>query len=188
MEETLDTPQRLFFALWPSDEARAALAGWRDALPRPGGRPTAARNLHLTLAFAGDVDAETRTCLEQAAARVRGEPFSLPLDRLGVFKRGLLWTGPADCPAALSTLAGDLAGVLRDCGVRPDPRPFHAHITLIRRMNGRLPGVDPPGLTWQAKAFCLVRSRPGQGYEVLKTYPLQGAPPGSLSERSGSMG
>lgn len=93
MEETLDTPQRLFFALWPSDEARAALAGWRDALPRPGGRPTAARNLHLTLAFAGDVDAETRTCLEQAAARVRGEPFSLPLDRLGVFKRGC--SGPA---------------------------------------------------------------------------------------------
>lgn len=184
----MDTPQRLFFALWPSEEECAALARWRDALPRSGGRPTADRNLHLTLAFAGDVDAETRDCLEQTAGRVRGEPFILSLDRLGLFKRGLFWTGPRDCPAALSTLAADLAAVLRDCGVRPDPRPFHAHITLIRRMGGRLPEVEPPGLTWQAGAFCLVRSRPGQGYEVLRRYPLQGAPPGSLSERSGSMG
>jgi 2'-5' RNA ligase len=188
MDETQDTHQRLFFALWPTEDDRRALARWRDALPRSGGRPTAAGDLHLTLAFAGDVDAGTRNCLEQTAARVQGEPFTLRLDRLGLFKRGLLWTGPTDCPLALSSLAQHLAAVLRDCGVRPDPRPFHPHITLIRRMVGRLPGVDPPGLIWQVQAFCLVRSRPGQGYQVLRTYPLLGPTPGSLSERSGSMG
>ncbi|WP_018954467.1 RNA 2',3'-cyclic phosphodiesterase [Thioalkalivibrio sulfidiphilus] len=188
MEETQDTPQRLFFALWPSDEERRALVRWREGQPLSGGRPVPSRNLHLTLAFAGDVDAATRDCLEQGAQQVRGAPFRMTLDRIGLFKRGLFWTGPSLCPPALGDLAAALAGLLADCGLEPDPRPFHPHVTLIRRLPGRLPEVSPPGGVWEADAFCLVCSRPGEGYEVLRTYPLGDSPPGSLSERSGSMG
>jgi RNA 2',3'-cyclic 3'-phosphodiesterase len=179
--------QRLFFALWPSDEERRALVGWRDTLPDLRGRLVPDGNLHMTLAFAGNVDIETRDCLEQRAADVRGEPCVVDLDRLGRFSRGLLWIGPRTCPAPLADLAQSLARVLQDCGLRPDPRPFHPHVTLARGTRNPLPEVSPPGGVWRLDAFCLVRSRPAQGYEVLKTYSLCGDGPGSLSEHSDSM-
>lgn len=194
MDETLDiTPsprlptQRLFFALWPTDEERSALARWRDRLPDLRGRLVPAGNLHMTLAFAGNVDSETRDCLERRAAAVRGEACVLDMDRLGRFSRGLLWVGPRTCPAPLAELAQSLARVLQDCGLRPDPRPFHPHVTLARGTRNPLPEMSPPGGVWRLDAFCLVRSRPAQGYEVLKTYSLCGEDSGSLSEHSGSM-
>lgn len=193
MDETADMPptpsrQRLFFALWPDEPARRALLRWGQALPDPGGRPTPGRDLHLTLAFAGAVDEATGLCLEQGASHVQGAPFVLTLERAGVFPGGLLWTGPAGCPPALDALAGSLSGLLLRCGVKPDPRPFKPHVTLIRRVQ-RAPGdLSPPDVPWRVDHFCLVRSRPGRGYEVLKTYPLCGHDGSSLSECSGSMG
>jgi RNA 2',3'-cyclic 3'-phosphodiesterase len=187
MDETREIHQRLFFALWPSDEERRALARWRDGLPVRRGRATRPGDLHLTLAFAGDVDGPTRACMEREAEHVRGEPFSFSLDRVGQFRRGLLWTGPTDCPAALIELAGRLAEVLRDCGVTPDPKPFHPHVTLFRRADGVRAPLDPPRLPWQVDQFCLVHSRPGEGYAVVKTYALCGDVPPSLSEPSASM-
>ena len=194
MDETHDTPgspdpsrQRLFFALWPSDAERRALVRWRDALPKLRGRFVPAGNLHMTLAFAGSVDAGTRDCLMQRAADVHGEPCAVQLDRLGRFSRGLMWVGPQTCPAPLATLARSLSGLLEDCGLEPDPRPFHAHITLVRAMRSRLPEAAAPNHVWQLDRFCLVCSRPGQGYEVLRTFPLGMQTLGSLSMDSGSM-
>ncbi len=55
---------RLFFALWPDPPTRTALAMLVDGLPLVGGRRVPAENLHLTLAFLGNVD-------EGAAAAAR---------------------------------------------------------------------------------------------------------------------
>lgn len=187
MDEDHDSLQRLFFAIWPSDAERRVLVQWRDGLRRGGGRAVPARNVHLTLAFAGDVDAATRDCLEREAARVHGEAFELTLDRAGVFRRGLLWAGPSECPAELSALAEALERVLVACGVRPDTRPFLPHVTLVRNTRGRLPEGAAPGGVWQTDQFCLVRSRPGRPYEVLRRYPLGTPAAGLLSEHSGSV-
>ena len=193
MDETADNPptpcrHRLFFALWPDETVRKALLRWLKALPDLGGRPVPGGDLHLTLAFAGAVDEATGSCLEQGASHLQGVPFELTLERAGVFPGGLLWTGSADCPAPLDALAGSLCGLLPRCGLKPDPRPFKPHVTLIRRIQ-RTPGeLPPPAVSWRVDHFCLVRSRPGRGYEVLKTYPLCGHDGSSLSECSGSMG
>src|SRR5690606_7943609 len=46
--------RRIFFALWPDDATRGAIErACRQAVRRSGGRPTAKRNLHLTVAFLG---------------------------------------------------------------------------------------------------------------------------------------
>jgi len=193
MDETADKPptpsrQRLFFALWPDESVRRALLRWCQAVPDPGGRPMPSADLHLTLAFAGDVDASTGLCLEQGGAGVQGVPFELSLDSAGVFPRGLLWAGPAACPGPLEALAGSLSCLLQRCGLKPDPRPFKPHVTLIRRVQRTPDDLPPPSVLWRVDHFCLVRSRPGRGYEVLKTYPLCGHDGSSLSECSGSMG
>ena len=171
MEES-DAGDRVFFAVWPSEAERHALARWRDTLPRAGGRPTPERDLHITLAFAGDVSAVVRECLEVNATRLRGRPFALRINRAGRFKRGLFWAGPRDLPRELIELSASLSGILRDCGVSPDSRPFHPHLTLYRRMNGHPARVAPPDLLWGVEGFCLVRSRPSKGYQVLRCFPL----------------
>jgi len=50
-----DATIRLFFALWPDDATRRALAACASAVvAQTGGREVAAGNLHLTLAFIGE--------------------------------------------------------------------------------------------------------------------------------------
>ena len=51
-----EKPLRLFFALWPDAAARAAIAAFaHEVAQRAGGRDPREENLHVTLAFVGDV-------------------------------------------------------------------------------------------------------------------------------------
>jgi 2'-5' RNA ligase len=49
-------PFKLFFALWPSDDQRAALVALTGPAIAPiAGKPVQSANLHVTLAFLGSV-------------------------------------------------------------------------------------------------------------------------------------
>lgn len=169
--------QRLFFALWPDAEVRTALAavasGWCH------GRLVAPRNLHLTLAFVGNVTAQQRACMEAAAATLRGQAFAVTLDCVGFWRKPrVLWAGAGGVPAALEELVADLSGALANCGYRPESRPFQAHVTLARKVS-RPPrqGLIAP-IHWAVTDFCLVESvtgEQGSDYRVLARWPL-GAP------------
>src|SRR5690606_40404955 len=79
--------RRVFFALWPDDATRGAIErACRQAVRRSGGRPTAKRNLHLTVAFLGELEPDA---LELAAAvpPIGVGPFEIVLDRIGYFER-----------------------------------------------------------------------------------------------------
>lgn len=196
-----ETRQRLFFALWPAPELQRELAErGREALGNRRARRVPAANLHVTLAFLGEVDADFRACAEAAAARVTAAPFTLSLDRLGYWgRRGLLWAGPSAQPEAVERLAADLNAVLADdCGHDPDRRPFRAHVTLARKvpkMPGRM-AIEP--LEWPVERFVLVASelgpapepsnpgatgrvsqglRGGTGYTVVGEWPLTAETP-----------
>lgn len=55
----MSEPQRLFFAIDLPAEIREQIIHWRAThFPPDAGRPVAADNLHLTLAFLGEVSAE----------------------------------------------------------------------------------------------------------------------------------
>ena len=55
----MSEPKRLFFALELPTTVREEIIQWRAAhFPPEAGRPVAAENLHLTLAFLGDVSAD----------------------------------------------------------------------------------------------------------------------------------
>lgn len=60
----MSEPQRLFFAIDLPAEIREQIIHWRAKhFPPEAGRPVAADNLHLTLAFLGEVSAEKEKAL-----------------------------------------------------------------------------------------------------------------------------
>jgi 2'-5' RNA ligase len=137
-------------------------------------------NLHLTLAFIGNVAAEQLACMRAAAAGVVAEPFELQLDRFGYWKRPrIAWLGCEQTPDALSELVASLNIALGDCGYQPESRPFQGHVTLVRKAQGGEPPADFAALSWPVTDFCLVESvggPDGVNYEVIARWPLTGRP------------
>lgn len=170
--------QRLFFALWPDDETRGALARLaRERLAKASGRPVPAQNLHLTLVFLGHVDAERRACAERAADGLSARAFTLELSRTGYWPRPrVLWSAPDETPDALSGLASALSEALVACGHEPESRPFRAHITLARKV-ARAPSRSAHGpLRWRVDAFHLIESEThpqGARYRSLRSWALR---------------
>ena len=153
---------RLFFALWPDDAVRAALVEWSTALERVcRGRPTRPRNLHLTLAFLGDVAQARLEELKGVAAGVTARRFELVVDQPGYWKHNrIAWAGAGEVPAGLVEMVEELRAALRAAGFRFDEKPFVAHATLLRKASpAPLPALPP--IVWRGNGFALVRSVPG---------------------------
>ncbi len=167
--------ERLFFALWPEDDQRRGFQNLLSQLPKRHGREPHPDDIHVTLAFLGDVEPERRVCAERAAEGVRADPFSLIFDRVGYWPRPrILWCGASERPAPLLGLLATLNRGLLGCGFEPDRRPFAPHVTLARKappIEAR--SVEPP-IPWPVDSFALVGSRLGvrPSYQVLRRWAL----------------
>ena len=155
---------RLFFALRPDDAVRAALAGTAAGLQRDcGGRPPPAENLHLTLAFLGDVpESRLPELFPVAAAAASVPPFVMTLDRIGWWPRQqLVWACPQTVPPQLQSMADILAGALSTAGFRVEKRRFRPHVTLLRDVR-RTPLQTACSLPpWQVSGIVLLCSERG---------------------------
>ncbi|MDO8340749.1 MAG: RNA 2',3'-cyclic phosphodiesterase [Candidatus Woesebacteria bacterium] len=174
---------RVFFALWPDDEATAHLSALAHELTaRGGGRVMRPASLHLTLAFVGAVTPIQIPLLEEIAGAVRAESFELSLDRLGFWpQRGILWAGCRQTPAPLRRLAAALVADLRAAAFAVDHRSgadLVPHVTLARRARcASLPRLGAP-ITWQVDDFALVESHlhpSAASYRTLARFPLAAA-------------
>lgn len=183
VERLSAVPSRLFFALWPDSGTRDALAATAGVLRKTcGGRAPPARNLHLTLAFLGNVPAARLPELEDLTAALHAEPFVLDLDRIGWWRQHrLVWAGTAACPSGLEALVAALAGSLRAGGFDFERRRFMPHVTLLRDA-GKAPVPTAFGpLTWCPTRFVLACSQPsarGVQYRVMNAWPLKGVSAG----------
>lgn len=170
--------QRLFFALWPDDDTRDALARLAGSLlPPGGGRLVPAENLHLTLVFLGAVGSRRRECIERAADGMSSRAFTLEFVRVGYWPRPrVLWSAPERTPEALEGLASTLNNALVPCGHHPESRPFSAHVTLARKVRRRLRQVEHSPVPWHVDAFHLVESethQQGARYTRVRSWALQ---------------
>lgn len=169
--------RRLFFALWPSGAVRESLADLLKGESSRTGRRVPDTNLHLTLAFVGNVSVEQRACMEAAAGTVVAAPFTLTLDRLGYWPRPrIVWAGAGTTPDALRDLVARLNAALSSCGYQPEQRPYQAHVTLSRKAQAAPRRREIPAIFWPAVEFCLVESvseEHGSVYRVLARWPLQ---------------
>lgn len=165
---------RLFFALLPPPSVQAELgrvAAWCQR--RCGGFAVAPENLHLTLLFLGELSPGQVDAVRRAAGGLRCASFGMSLDRIEYWPGPrLLCAVPGQPPPAAATLATALREAVRDTVLVP-PRPFAAHVTLLRRLR-RLGEVSMPPLAWPVTEFCLLRSQQadrGVRYASLDAWP-----------------
>lgn len=166
--------ERVFFALWPTPELAARMRVIADQLAIPGRRLPAA-NLHITLAFVGDVATHRLPELEAVGNRLLQPGFTLDLDRVGQWRRPkITWFGPSQVPSAAQELYAALQAALGASGFPTSQRVFKPHVTLARKS----PPVKPTNvapLRWPVARLALVsseRRRHGSQYRIRGEWPL----------------
>ena len=94
------------------------------------------RQMHLTLAFLGNVMAETQEMLSEKLRSISWKPFFLPLVGVGTFPgKGwpkIVWIGVGTGHPHLFQLHKRVQEALLAVGLEPDLRSFHPHVTLAR--------------------------------------------------------
>lgn len=170
---------RLFFALQPDPLARHALAKLAsDVAQVTGGKSPTFENLHVTMAFLGEVAPERLAEVESIGARSAQStaPFALAFERIGMFRgSGIAWTAPGSKPTQLVALFESLRAHLQDGQFRVDAREFHPHVTLARHCKRPLGKILAPSIEFRVESLVLMMSetRPeGARYRELASYAL----------------
>jgi 2'-5' RNA ligase len=165
--------------LWPGDAVREQLAAWsRELRAVCGGRAPRPEDLHLTIAFLGQVPRDRIGEIERAAGSVAPRAATLVLDRPNYWKHNrIAWAGASAAPAELDRMAFELRDALTRSAIAFDAKPFVSHVTLLRdaRAPGALPALAP--IRWEVDGFVLAESspRPGGGrYEILRAWWRRG--------------
>ncbi len=181
---------RLFVALTLPETVRIELGAL--AAPLAGVNWVPPSNLHLTLRFIGNATAEEQEAFEKKLARVKVEPFILPVSGVGLFPtRGpakVLWVGLDRGHPRLFQLRQRIDEALLAVNAALDVNSFHPHITVARLTKEHGPGQlakflqrntafeAPP---FRVSEFILMAGelRPGQppAYRSVRTFPLQPA-------------
>jgi RNA 2',3'-cyclic 3'-phosphodiesterase len=176
--------RRLFFALWPSDLGRRELALAVEAAVRSsGGRPVPEANLHLTLAFLGNVSSarlqELGSIARQCAREQASVATLVQLQRLEVWRRPRILAATATSePQAVRCLAEALVAATTAAGFAPDLKPFRAHVTVARQVVHSPQLESLPPVAWHLNGFALIDSRSGPSgpvYSVVESYALVAA-------------
>jgi len=170
--------RRLFFGLELPADVQQQVIQWRAAqFPPDAGRPIAAANLHLTLAFLGEVSADKQQALCDLAGRIRQPGFTLTLDDAGQWLRSrVVWLGTRQPPRGLLQLASMLRAQAARSGCYQSPQPFHPHVTLLRDASHAV-NIPPPGFRWSfaVNEFVLYESQFVKGrtrYTALSRWTL----------------
>lgn len=165
---------RLFYALPFAQKARHDMEALQSQLfPQlERGRPTHRENLHLTLAFLGDVAPSRVPSLRGILKELQQTPaFSLCFDRLGTFggKQPVLYLAPQPSPI-LFTLEEKLRIALEQHGFFLESRPFTPHVTLIRNArtatDSGIPELSFPAVHAQITSASLMLSDRQEGRMV----------------------
>lgn len=156
---------RLFIAINFDEETKQNILNVQRRLRELGhGNFSKPENLHLTLAFLGEVAPARVADIRKAMDSVTIRPMELIFDHVGCFKRDggdIWWIGLAENKTLLA-MQKELSDSLLTGGFRLESRRFSPHITLARevRLNSQpdrnaLLGVP---FSTSADAISLMRS------------------------------
>jgi 2'-5' RNA ligase len=177
---------RVFVAVNPDRESQGEIVAFRDRLrrdlPRQGCRWAKDEQLHLTLRFVGELPSER---VEELVSRLTATCGRIQPLRLAASFEGAPWANArvvalqVKCEGdQLRRLQQGVEDDVRAVGVLPDPKAFHAHLTLARIDHPNLqPKIAPLTVAeWEAREVVLVQSELGQGgatHSELARFPLQ---------------
>lgn len=195
-----DPTERLFLAVDPSPAQREAVTELQATLRRDARLARALRcsppeQVHLTLAFLGDVPRGRRAAVVRAAsvAASRTAPFAWRPARLDGFpsarRARVAWLGLEQGDAEMIALRRTLVAALAEEGVPPgDARAFTPHLTIARTRRGRavmLPELEASTPLATAGHLRLIRSVLGAGgarHDLLARLPFGAVPGAARSE------
>ena len=174
---------RLFVGIRPPVAIRDALIDLMEGVE--AARWQDEDQLHLTLRYIGEVDTHLADELAERLRAAQGDRFALTIEGTGVFERKgrvhALWAGIAP-DAGLARLRQRIERICEVCGIEPDHRKYHPHITLARI--NRAAGPLAPFLSrtaalrlgsWVVEDYLLYESHlhpDGSLYEPVMRYPL----------------
>jgi 2'-5' RNA ligase len=178
---------RVFAALPLPDAIAEEAEAHMDHVPFAKWRPR--ENLHITLAFYGELDEPVIADLDAQLACIPTAPFDLRLRGAGAFTKGAqpssLWLGVEDA-TPLRDLARRCVKAARGAGVSPERRVYTPHLTLAYLGGGvdlvRVQRFEQRLSLWRSEPFRADRfhlySSHGRkagapnAYEIEAVYPL----------------
>ena len=154
---------RCFIAASPDPPTRVALAAVSNDVQQRVAHRRATRidDLHLTLAFIGNVVDEDAFAIADAVKKISFRKFTWRVDTLGFFDdAGVVWVGAARQPVKpLVALADRARAVLDQFDLDYDRRPLAPHVTLLRGVHQfHVERIAP--ITWRIDSIALYRSAP----------------------------
>jgi len=168
---------RLFFALSLPRTAAETIERWRRPLQLADGRWLPLANLHLTLAFLGEVnDAALEALLDSDMTGLR--PFTLQFGELGYFSKAkILFVAPTTVPDELHRLAEHCQHLQGRYGNAKKEHRYQPHITLARDVEPPVPAaIAALTLQFDCRYVALMSSqnnRDGVTYQEVAQWPLQ---------------
>ncbi len=140
-----DNVLRAFIAVEITAEVREKLAVLQSKLRKAGGRVgwVAPENIHLTMAFLGNVFAAQVAALSEALDAVAAgfKPFQFEVSDVGFFgspkSPRIIWAGVAEEMPNLIDLQKLVAARVVGLGLPLENRPFKPHLTLGRVRSGK---------------------------------------------------
>lgn len=173
---------RLFFALWPGESHRAALArAAAAAIAQVAGRPVPPGNLHVTLAFLGRVAGRDFARLVALGGQESWPNVGLDFGPVEYWaKPKVVVAMPDTVPAAGQAIVDRLWQGLTPLGFVREPRPWRPHLTLVRRVtrpppeNLKLVSIpdDPREPAWRLALVDSIAGPEGPRYKPLADWPL----------------
>lgn len=173
---------RLFFALWPGERMRAALASAAGAaVGQAVGQPVPPGNLHVTLAFLGAVPGPSLVPLFEVGGQGPWPAVDLRFERIEYWaKPKVLVAMTTEVPAAGLAIVERLWAGLEPLGYAREARPWRPHLTLARRIRRPPPenlvlgplesvGNEAP---WRLALVDSMAHVDGPRYKALADWPL----------------
>ena len=167
---------RAFIALRFDERSTARLVSARERLldNAAEGRAVPDRDLHMTLAFLGDISADRADELQRIMKRAARPIPLLRADRYGHFGN-LYFASVADTPELTATWR-ELTRSLSASGFRTEERDFIPHVTLARRVR-LISSPETPDIRLRPVSLSLMRSelrREGAVYSEISSIGLCG--------------
>ncbi|MDD2273011.1 MAG: RNA 2',3'-cyclic phosphodiesterase [Desulfuromonadaceae bacterium] len=191
---------RLFIAIEIPDDLKKMIGRLRVEIP--GTRWVQAEQIHLTLAFLGEVDEPTFELLNEELGRVKVPEFRLCFSGVGGFpdrhRPRVLWVGLEPQPR-LQALAAMVRETVRACGIQQEERPFSPHVTLARLKLPHSRQADafldqphkqklPPFLVQEFTLFQSRLTAQGAVHVQIKNYRLAATADCTQRRKSGKVG
>jgi 2'-5' RNA ligase len=173
---------RCFIAAWPTDETRLALERLIAGLTTrvSDGRAMQARNLHLTLAFIGELEPARAATLAHDCHDLAADPCDWTIDTLGSFPRArVAWAG-GPLNQELAACAARARTRLDQRGIPFDRKAFVPHVTLfrdVRRFDCAGPLAEPvPWRSAHVALYAAARDASGPVYRRVSAIGAEDAP------------